>query len=77
MSKMVNAMTFFCFIYDVNVKHLVMEHELSIGDGLIGKVNFLLAGVLFNLRRDRKYYHANYEMFGSNDIKIFPRFSEI
>lgn len=54
MRKRVEKMAYLCFIYDVNVKDLGEDHELSMKVAFSKNVHFVLADPPNNVRRVRK-----------------------
>lgn len=57
MSKHIQMIARFCFIYDADLKKLE-EHELSVGENISGRVGFGLTEPLYNVRRAINDDHA-------------------
>lgn len=53
-NRLVKAMDPLCSIYDVSLRTSAEKHDLGIGDDPSAKVDFVLAGPLYNEQRDRK-----------------------
>lgn len=58
-----------CFIYDVDFGNVVKEHRVTHEEDFRGKKDNALADVSSSVRRDLKYHHTAYEVFGSSNMK--------
>lgn len=68
-SKLVKQMDFLCSIYDADFRVLVEEKRSGVGEDLSAHVDFVLIDQLYNVPTNRKNEHADYDVFGSNDLK--------
>lgn len=69
MSKPVKAMTCLLFIYNVDLKYLVKQHDRSCEKKLREKVESVLSDAPYNIRRVQKIDHAEYDLFRFNSMK--------
>lgn len=69
MSKLLKAVAFMCFIYDVHFKLLAEKHECTVKEDLNGKVAFVPAGPHNNRQRGQNDDDLKYDMLGSNITK--------
>lgn len=68
MSKLFEAMASLCFIYNVDFRTLMNEHELCVGEHPSGYIDFLLANPPYNVQRDLNDAHPAYNVFNVNDM---------
>lgn len=76
MSTLVKKMISLCSTYDIGFKSSAKKHDLSIREVLSGKISFVLADSLYNVRRVLKVYHAKYDVFSSTILRTWTRFWE-
>lgn len=65
-----------CFVNDMDTRNLAEKDELEVGEDRIKTVDFLLAGLPYNVRRYEKDDHAEYNVLGTNDIKDMVKIRE-
>lgn len=69
LSKLVIAIAGLCFIYNLNVRNLVEEHELGIKENLAIKKKCLLADLPYNVQSSQNDARAAYGVFGQRKMK--------
>lgn len=73
MSQDSEDISLLCFLYSISFKDLVEKHALGVGNGLHTKVDLLQTDSQYNLRRDQKDQHAEYDVFSLNDLKSIAK----
>lgn len=73
MKQLVEAIASVGSIYDIDFKNLVEENELSAGENLVGKVEFVLANTPYNIRRDLMAPKSKYDVFELQGMKDMAR----
>lgn len=68
-SKLLKEIALLYFVYGPDLRQLVEEHKLCIKENLCGKVDCVLADLLYSVRRDQKDDHAEYYVISSSNMK--------
>lgn len=69
MSTLFKALAFLCIIYDMDFRSLAEKQKLGVEEELSRVVDLVLAESPYTLRTAHKYDHAEYDVFGSSDMK--------
>lgn len=68
MYRLFEAMAPVCCVYDVDLRSVAGEYELSVGKELIEEVDFVAAYVSYNVRRLCNDTNSDYDLLGLLDI---------